>query len=313
MPTQLERALAVVDAFVPQDKPGTHYVYAYLGKASYDATQYELIDGLCLSSKRIWHLDESQTECVAYIGEGVADRIGVQRKHPFVPINIQCRVKLYEGASKADAQELERLLIAELGCILDDDVPDGCLANVLYFCGGPYCCKSLEARYYKLQSALTKATAAAAISNSVNIYAMTVDKSILAQGSAVDLSRQFDVDQSRISACCKGKQSGIWSRSLKDVIYFCYVDEFVSCKVMPMSTSQFLRNRIMIAAKLDGSDICCGTASEIRRYAPEINHRGALHRVAQGKASYTNGWTARYVDEPEAPVATCGPNLSAFF
>lgn len=309
MSTQLERARQVVADFVPQDKSGNHYVYAYLGKASYDATQYEIIDGLCLSSKRIWHLDESQTDCVAYVGEGCNGRIDTQRRHPFVPVNSYCRIKLCEGLSKNDAQELERLLIAELGCLLDDERSDGCLANIRYYYQGPHCCKYLEAFYHKQDAARL----AAAATSSVETFAMKVDKTIIASGFLSELARQFGFCPAAISRCCAGERAGIWSPHLNQAIYFCRAAEYQQYKIKPMTTQQYSRHRILIAAKLNGSDICCGTAAEIGACVPEIKNSGRLHQVASGERNHAFGWTARYADELEAPVATCGPNLSAFF
>ena len=79
----------------------------------------------------------------------------------------------------------------------------------------------------------------------------------------------------------------------------------------------FLMNKIIIAARIDGSDICCGTATEIASYAPEIKHSGKLHTAARGKQEHAYGWRCSYADdvadELEASAATCGPNLSAFF
>ena len=309
--TQLERARAVVDAFVPQDKPGAHYIYAYLGKATYDATQYEIIDGLCLASKRIWHLDESQTDCVAYVGEGCNGRINETGLHPFIPNNRECRIKLYEGASKADAQEIECLLIAELGCILDDSRTDGCLANIRYFHNGPHCCSHLEAFTHKAK--FNGGNAAAAAACSIKTYAMKADKCIIATGSMTELARQFDMATANISKCCLGKSSGIWSRKLDHAIYFCKVEDYETYQIKPMTKQELFRNRILIAAKLDGSDICCGTAAEIATYAPEIKHSRYLHRVARGNYAHAYGWTCKYADKLEAPIATCGPSLSAFF
>lgn len=307
MLTQLERARQVVADFVPQDKPGSHYVYAYLGKASYDATQYEFIDGLCLASKRIWHLDESQTDCVAYVGEGCNGRINVQACHPFVPINSECRIKLYEAASKQDCLELERLLIAELGCLLDDKRSDGCLANIRYFRSGPFCCKSLEAYFYRQHILSTTAC------RSIKTYAMTADKTIIATGSMRKLARQFDIPTANISVCCLGKRTGIWSQHLCCDIYFCKAEDYETYRIKTMTTRQYSRNRIIIAAKLDGSDICCGTASEIAEYAPEMKCSSHLHTVAQGNRPSVYGWQAKYADETSAPAATCAPNLNAFF
>ena len=313
--TQLQRAQNVVAAFVPKDAPSSYYVYLYLGKASHDATQYEFIDGLCLASKRIWHLDESQTDCVAYVGEGCNGRIGDQAWHPFVPTNSKCRFKLYEGASKADAQELERLLIAELGCILDEDRSDGCLANIRYFHSGSNCCSHLEATSYKLSlnGASFASTTAAAATLSIETYAMAADKTIIVTGSMSELARQFGVSVANISACCNGKLSGIWSRQLDQAIYFCKASDYKAYNVKLMTTRQYSRNRIIIAAKIDGSDICCGTASEIGEYVPEIKQAGLLHVVARGERHSVYGWTCRYVDETSAPVATCGSSLSEFF
>ena len=62
--SQLERARKVVADFKPKDEPGSHYVYTYLGAASLDAIQYELIDGRWFSSRRLWHLDETKADCV---------------------------------------------------------------------------------------------------------------------------------------------------------------------------------------------------------------------------------------------------------
>ena len=313
MPTQLERARAVVDAFVPQDKPGSTYLYAFLGKASYDATQYELIDNLCLASKRIWHLDESQTECVAYVGEGCNGRITAQIRHPFVPSYSECRIKLCEGLSKNDAQELERLLIEELGCLLDNDRPDGCLANIRHYYQGPRCCKHLEAFYHK-QAASRLAAAAAC---SVETFAMKVDKTIIASGSLSELARHFGFFIESISRCCLGAQAGCWSTQLNQAIYFCKAEDYETYKIKTMSTNQHSRHQILIAAKLDGSDICCGTAAEIGAYVPEIVNSGRLHQVARGERNHAFGWTAAYSDElpgeTSAPGAMCGPNLSAFF
>ena len=323
MPTQLERARKIVADFIPQDPPSNHYVYLYLGKATYDATQYQLIDGLCLASKRIWHLDEAQADCVAYVGEGCNGRIQDQQRHSFVPINSECRIKLYEGASKADAQELERLLIAELGCLLDNDRPDGCLANIRYFHKGPHCCRKLEAFSYKAAAngiatgGNAAAAAAAAAATSIETYAITAEKKIIATGSMAELARQLGVSSSSISQCCLGKRSGIWSRKVGHAIYFCKAEDYETFRLKTMTTKQYSRNRIMIAAKLDGSDICCGNAPEIGEYAPEIMHSSHLHNVARGEKPSTYGWTARYADEVadelKAPVATCGPNLSGFF
>lgn len=314
MLSQLERARKVVADFVPQDPPSNHYVYAYLGKATYDATQYEFIDGLCLASKRIWHLDESQTDCVAYVGEGYNGRIDEHRYHPLVPINSECRIKLYEGVSKDDAQELERLLIAELGCVLDDDKPLGCLANIKYFNNGPWCCKPLEAFVYKAKlSGIDAAVNAATVVNKVSTFAMTADKSVVAEGSMHELGRLFGIHPTHISRCCLNQLRGVWIKQLSRSLYFCKASDYDAYKVQPVTKRAFSKNRLLIAARLDGSDICCGTASDIKHYAFEIKQSQALHAVAQGRQPSAYGWTARYADELDVPVATCGPNLSAFF
>ena len=313
MPTQLERALKVVANFVPKDKPGKHYVYAYLGKASYDATKYEIINGLCLASKRIWHLDENQTDRVAYVGNGNNERINNHFGHPFIPVNSECRIKLYKGSSKSDAQELERLLIIELGCILDNARDDGCLANIILGYGGPFCCKWLEATFYKHRISQPDVTAAAIKATSITTYAIESDKTILAEGSMNELSRQLNIDLATISNCCANRASGIWSKQLSQPLYFCKAEDYDSYSIKPMSTKQFSRHRVLIAAKLDGSDICCGSAAEIKSYAPEITLSGRLHEIAQGKRSSAYGWRAVYADEPEAPATTCGPSLSEFF
>ena len=312
--TELDRARKIAAEFIPTEPSENGYVYLYLGRATYDFTSYEQIDDQLLASKRHWHLDETQRECVAWVGEGVNGRIVEQFGHPFVPTNIECCIKLCEGLSKADAQELERLLIEELGCVLDDERPDGCLANIRYFHNGPNCCKQLEAPLYKAGLQGGNAGAAA---TSVKTYAMTSDKTVIATGSMSELARQFDVPHQPISACCFGKQSGIWSRHLDHAIYFCKVEDYDTYKIKPMTTKEYSRNRILIAAKLDGSDIIAGTASEIATYAPEIKRSQHLHAVARGEHSHAYGWVARYLaevaDETSAPVTTCGPDLSAFF
>ena len=311
--TQLERARAVVDAFVPQDKPGSTYVYIFLGKATYDATQYEFIDGFCLASRRVWHLDESQTDCVAYVGEGSNGRLNYQHKHPFVPASSKCRVKLFKRLSKRDAQELERLLIVELGCLLDNNRIDGCLANIKYYYQGPRCCRYLEATYYKLGFIRNKIIEA----TSVETVAMNADKTIIATGSMGELTRRFGLAKGLVSACCLGKRPGVWSLKLSQAIYFCKAAEYQQYQIIPMALKQCSKHRILLATKIDSSNMFVGTAQEIQLYAPEIKQSGKLHQVARGSASSTYGWTARYVDELanelEAPVATCGPNLSGFF
>lgn len=310
--TALQRARLVVENFVPQDKPGHHYVYAYLGIATYEATQYEIIDGLCLASKRVWHLDESQNECVAYIGEGYKGRISEQRNHPFVPNNSECRIKLYERASKNDAQELERLIINELGCILDNKRADGCLANIRYYRSGPFCCARLESHSYKNKVTGINSAIAAGL-HPIETYAMTKDKSIIAKGSMRELAKQLNIDCSCISKCCRGERTGVWSKTLGHPIYFCKADDYESFEVKAMDARESTKRKLIIALKLDGSDAFSGTALDISRYAPEIKNPNLIHSVARGYRPTVYGWTFQYVDALENPVSTCGPHLIEFF
>ena len=313
--TELDRARKIAAEFIPTELPAEAYVYLYLGRATYDYTSYEEIDGQFLASKRHWYLDETQRECVGWIGEGVNRRINEQTWHPFVPTNSESRIKLCERLSKNDAQELERQLIAELGCILDEGRPDGCLANIRYFHNGPSCCRPLEAPLYK--AGLQGGNACAAAALSIETYAMTSDKAVIATGSMRELGSHFGVSRQSISSCCAGKKSGIWSPQLGHAIYFCKSKDYDTYKIKPMTTIEYSRNRVLIAAKLDGSDICSGTAVEIATYAPEIKQSRHLHAVARGVQRSAYGWQARYLDEVAdkhaAPAATCGKNLSAFF
>lgn len=291
--TQLQRARHLVQNLEPRDEGGDFYIYLYLGEATYDATQYEVIDGKVFSSKRIWHLDESKPEHVAYVGKGNNGRINATQHHSVYPSSPDLRLKLCEGLSEADAVDVERLLIAELGCLLDADRSDGCLANIRHHDRGPNCCPHLEAAAHQQRKIARKASVARA----VDVLAMNADKTVVARGSARGLARQFGFNVSNISECCQNKRPGVWSKSRKQAIYFCYANQYEKYTIKPMTSKSPNTHRILIAQKIDGSDICCGTASEISRYAPEIKHSANLHRVARGGRLHAYGWTARYADE----------------
>ena len=307
--TQLERARAVVDAFVPQDKPGNHYVYAYLGKASYDATQYEFIDGLCLASKRIWHLDESQADCVAYIGQGVNDRLNDVGFHPVFP-SAHLRIKVQSDLSSKDSVDLEKQIIAELGHILDTKNLPGCLVNMRRWQSGEFVCPLLEAASFKREA--SRSTEASSKSCSIPRVAYLQDRTVVATGSGTYLAQYFNFSAGNISACCTGIKSGIYSPTLGQAVYFCYLDDFPNASPRLMTNLCHQAHRVLVASKLDGSDRFVGTAKEIAMYAG-LTKSSYLHSVARGRQRSCSGWTARYVDELEAPVATYGPNLSAFF
>jgi len=295
--TQLQRARHLVQNLEPRDEGGDFYIYLYLGEATYDATQYEVIDGQLLASKRIWHLDESKPDCVAYVGKGNNGRMNSTHHHSVYPSSPDLRLKLCEGLSEADAVDVERLLIAELGCLLDANRSDGCLANIRHHDRGPNCCPQLEAVVYRSRQFALKASAAAAIAAAVDVIAMTIDKTVVARGSTTELARQFGFHVPNISECCQNRKSGIWSKSRKQAIYFCYANQYEEYTIKPMTSQSPNTHRILIAQKIDGSDICCGTASEICRYASEIKQATSLHTVARGERRQTYGWTARYADE----------------
>lgn len=310
--TQLQRAQKVADSFVPSEPSEGCYAYVFLGQASWDATSYEEIDGLYLMSRRVWHVEESRVDCVCYAGRGRNGRIDEQRDHTVLP-SPHLRIKLRSDLSFNDSIELEKLLIKELGCICDVTRNDGCLVNILLHERGPFCCQRLEAAAYKNTQNQQKGAAARA----VDVIAMAADKTIISRGSASGLARELNCCNRSIIKCCQRKLSGIWQKPEQRALYFCYAEDYENYNIKPMTNKQLNRNRILIAAKIDGSDICCGTSVEIGTYAPEIKNTGKLHEVAQGKRPTVFGWTARYADEEanesSAAVANCGPNLSAFF
>lgn len=287
--TQVEKAQQIVDEFTYSDTSQSHYVYVYLGKASNDATTYELIDGKCLSSKPQWNLDESQTDCVAYVGEGADDRINDSSWHPIFPSDKSCRLILTH-ASKSDVQQLEKILIEEFGCILDPKRPDGCLTNTRLWYLGPLCCDFTEAHLHKLRTITVPASHEVL---TVSIIAMTLDKKIVATGRLTDIALQLKVDGSTISRICRGKQASAFSSALDMQLCFCYEDEFNDYIPKPTISS---KHRLLIAEKLDGSDIVCGTAAEIQRYSPQIKQAGALHTVAKGNLQSAYGWKATYAN-----------------
>ena len=314
--TQLERAQNIANSFVPTESSEGCYTYVFLGEATWDATSYEELDGQCLMSRRIWHVDETKTDCVCYAGQGANGRINQEYNHSIFP-SPHLRLKLRSDLSETDSIELERLLIQELGCICDADRDDGCLVNIRYHQNGPFCCPALEAAAYKYAQALHKGNAAAVLVLAVDVIAMTQDKQIVSRGSARGLARELGIQNAHITACCRHKERGIWQSSEKRALYFCYADDYETYEINPMTNKCLQKERLLIIAKLDGSDIFCGTASEAAAYAPEIKCTGDLHRVAKGKCKSAYGYTARYADEIadelKAPVAACGPNLSAFF
>lgn len=314
--TQIQRARIVADSFVPTEPSGGCYAYVFLGQASWDASTYEELDGQYLLSRRMWHVDETKTDCVCYTGRGQNGRINDQRYHSVLPAP-HLRIKLKSDLSYSNSVLLERLIIEELGCICDADRSDGCLINLKYHENGPLVCPSLEAAAYKILRSQQKAVRKAAAVRTVDVIAMTADKTIISRGSCSGLARELKCSTPDISKCCKRSKRGIWQKPRNRALYFCYAEEYETYEIIPMTNQQLSKNRILIAAKLDGSDICCGTAGEIRTYAPEIKSQQHLHGVAQGKQKSAYGWTARYsdevADELEAPVATCGPNLSGFY
>ena len=306
--TQFERAQCLAESFIPTEPSEGCYVYVFLGEASWDASVYEVVDGQYLMCRRVWHIDETQTDCVCYAGRGQNGRIDELKGHPARP-SPELRIKLRSDLSYSDSLELERQLIYELGCICDDYRSDGCLVNIKYYENGPYCCPALEAAAYKSASQGRKCAA--------DVIVMTEDKTIVTRGSLRGLARELGFHRQRIADCCKNKARGIWQSSKKRALYFCYADQYESYLINPMTNQQYSLERILIVAKLDGLDVFCGTATEIAKYVTDIKGSGHLHSVARGEASHAYGFTARYVDELadeiEAPVATCGPNICGTF
>lgn len=310
--TQLQRAQLVAAKFQPKDPPGSAYVYVFCGQASWDASGYKVIDDQVFMSKRIWHVTESRTDCVSYAGQGCNGRINDTYTHSILP-SPDLRLKLREHLSINDSIELERLIIEELGCICDAARSDGCLVNLRRFQSGPLVCKPLEAHAYLNKQAGLKGGAAAAAATAVDVIAMTVDRAVVARGSASELARQFSFSNGDIIKCCRNKACGIWQSSESRPIYFCYADNYFTYKIKPMTNIRAQAHRLMIAKKIDGSDICCGTASEIARYAPEIKRAGDLHSAACGKRKSIYGWNVRYANDLEAPAETIPPTPYNFY
>ena len=312
--TQLERARAVVDAFVPQDKPGSTSIYAFQGKASWDATTYEFIDGLCLATSRVWHVDFSKVQYVGYIGKARYGRRISDNAHPFVPPK-ELQIGLASGLSDADAITLEAALIKELGCIADPTRDDGCLTNIRLSDCGPFCCPSFEARLYKLSKHTERSVAAATQAKLKDAVLFDSNIKLIHRGSLKEIAEVSGIDARNISKLCRRVTSRMWSPILKTTVHCCFYEDFDTYEVT--NRSPISQHRKIIVVALDGSKTLIGTASEIAAQVPQIKHSSALHRVAQGIRPFCYGYTARYVDkvadELEAPVATCGPNLSAFF
>lgn len=309
--SQLQRAKLVVEQFVPRDKPGENYVYVYLGQASWDATQYKLCGSEYLMSRRVWFIDETKIDCVCYAGRGKKNRINDPQYHSVLP-SYNLRIKLRTELSFEDSVRLEKILIQKLGCICDRDREDGCLVNMRYYEQGPWCCTLLEAEIYQKKQASAKS----AEYSTADVICMDENRRIITQGGVSEIGRRMKIHPSNISACCKGKRRGIWQPQEKRALYFCYANEYENYKIKAMTSQQLQRTKVLLAQKLDGSDICCGTATEIAKYA-NLKRSERLHTVARYQMSFTEGWTARYVDEfaeeLEAPLATCGPNLSVIY
>ncbi|QNJ25185.1 hypothetical protein SynSYN20_00843 [Synechococcus sp. SYN20] len=298
--SQLERAQLVADTFVPQESPGDYYVYIYLGKATYDASAYVVIDGQALMSKRIWHVDESQTNCVSYTGQGSGKRIREKQNHPVFPSS-QLRLKVKEGISEHDSIELEKQIIECLGCICDEARVDGCLVNLSYYKSGPRVSAFTESHLYQIRKSSNATTAlrvAAAIkATASDILCLLPDKTIIHRGSAAELARKLEASSANIINCCQGTYLGLWNRKYSTPLYFCYFKDYEDLKIRPMLTTQTHRHRLMIAKRGGSMSAVIGTASEISRHDLSIKRSNELHRVAQGKKESAYGWYAAYVSD----------------
>ena len=198
--TPKPEAVSNAASFEQKYPPGHCYVYIYLGKATYDASAYEVLDGQVLMSKRVWLVDESRIDCVSYVGRGDKRRIDFVRTHPVLPPR-QLRVKLIEGLSYEDSIDLERNLISELGCVCDHTRSDGCLVNLRYYQSGPMCCDVLEASAYKHR----KSSALASAARGADVICFTEDKTLVARGTFHGLGRQLGIPFQNISKCLQKK------------------------------------------------------------------------------------------------------------
>jgi hypothetical protein len=228
--SSISQAQKISDEFITDEGSGEYYCYMYLGKATLDATTYTSIDGKLLQSGRVWHLDQSKHTDVCYIGRGTENRINSRWNHPVFPKK-NLRILLKSNLTLDDSIKLEKLLIENLGCILDRSNPDGCLTNTRLFEGGPFCCKKSEASSYK---------------QSVQIVAMRNDKTIISSGSGKELSEELEVSSSFISGCCHRKHQRIYVKKLQAHVYFCFSKDFEIFKpIKKRQTSQPTRKAKM--------------------------------------------------------------------
>lgn len=297
MPTQLERAQQVCADFIPNDPPGEHYVYVYRGVAIQDSTPHTFLEDGWYAERCYWYVEWTLDGSVCYVGKGNNGRINKAIGHPVFPKDNTYRYKLRERLSANDAALLEELVIAELGHILDTERTPGCLVNIRRKENGSFVCPMSEAF---CQRCRLRGNASTVAVTSVKTYVMDSSKSILATSSMAELSRQFSCATQHISACCLGTQSGIWSPELSQALYFCKAEDYETYTIKPMTTNEYFKHRVLIAQRIDGSDICAGTAADIANYAPESINSSALHRVAQGERKSCFGWAARYADEESA-------------
>lgn len=109
----------------------------------------------------------------------------------------------------------------------------------------------------------------------------------------------------------------MWCTSLDSALYFCRVEDYDDYVITPMHQSWPSRHRLLIVQKLDGSEMLCGTASELSKCLPNLLSPSKLHAVARGSQCQAYGYIARYADEEtseaDLPQLPCVPNLSAFF
>lgn len=294
--TQLERVMEIVNAFKPKGPKGSGCVYVFLGEATLNGFETEIIDGKEFQSKPIWAVDETKPNSVMYTGKaGDKRRVYQKAGHVVLPSNDEnILIVKDELGSDEDRIELEKQIILELGRLLDSERPDGCLVNIQTHHAGTRCYFS-EAQRYKNQKYCVKAGKATAERHSADVICMDENKSIICKGGIRELARELKLNAGNITNCCKKNLNGMLDQTTGIPRYFCYAEDYDSYQIKPVSSMHSQRFRLILAQRLDGTEALVGTASEIAKYLKSDISK-ALHKVAQEKLKSTKGWTAIYIN-----------------
>ena len=283
--TQLERVQQVCADFVPNDPPGEHYVYVYLGIAIQDSTPYTFLEDGWYAERCNWHVEWTLDGSVCYVGRGNNGRMNSSNGHPVFP-DAPFRLKIKSALSNNDVNRLEALLISELGHLLDESLSTGCLINIRRGYYGEHCCPLAPAQVKRLSLGQT----------AVDICCMTGDKEVVARGSSKGLSRLTGVDNSALYQCLKGTTSAAYSPVFCKYVCFCYASDLSTYRPRYVHNMHLTTRRMLITIRYSDGEIIAGTSAAVAWRFPEIKESGHLHRVARGEAKSCYGWTARYAD-----------------